>query len=284
MRTLLLASLALAFPGVRLQAAPTGVTPIPPIVDDEQDEHAPPPSREQIRAVVEELRKAFRGKDVAAKTAAIEAARPVVDAEVIRAIAAGIREPEKEVKLAVLEALRWIDHPAALEELHTIYLREKRLRKDEELFVGLLRSIAQHGQPDSIPILSEFDMSDMTYQVGKARIWGLGMIRSPEAVEALFGMMKRVGRGKLQPMMDEFRVALRVLTGVDHGRSQDAWMRWWNDNKRNLSVPAELPRLPRDVLRKWASYWDLELREEGGRKRKGRGGDDPGRRRRGGDR
>ncbi len=259
---------------------------LPATLEDEEGVRKAPPDPEEIRAAVERLKRAFRGKDAAEKVAAVEAARAVVDGEVVHAIAAGIREPEEQVRLAVLEALRWIDHPAAVEELHSIYRREKRLRKDEGLYAALLRSIAQHGHPDSIPLLAEFDLSDMTYQVGKARVWGLAMIRAPESVEAIFDMMKRMGRGKLQPLMDEFRVALLVLTGVDNGRSQDAWMRWWNDNKRNLVVPPDLPRLPREVLRKWAAYWDLELPKERKRDRDGKGrdreGNGSGGRRRGG--
>jgi hypothetical protein len=106
------------------------------------------------------------------------------------------------------------------------------------------------------------------------------MIRHRDSVEGVIGLMRKVGRHRAQRHMEDVRTALMVLTGVDHGRSQDAWNEWWNDNKRTLEIQAEPHALPKKAQREWDRYWGLEPAEE---ERPAKRRDGEGRRRGGGD-
>ena len=232
------------------------------------------PDPERVRAAVEALDKAFDDGEVADRLEAIRAASSVVDGEVIELIAKGLRDRALEVRDGSLGALRWMDHPDALESLHEHYKREKRrLKDDPEHAASLLKAIAQHGHPDSIAILTEDVFGIRDHRVIEARILGLGHIRSEESVHALFDLMKKVGQGKVAPYMDEFRLSLMVLTAEDHGESRDLWFRWYNDHKRKLKVDVEEPRLPQRWQSAWNSYWNRYDGRKRSRKREDRGGD-----------
>jgi hypothetical protein len=109
--------------------------------------------------------------------------------------------------------------------------------------------------------------------VVRARILGLGRIRDRRAVLELIGMMKKAGRARVAPYMDDFRLSLLVLTGADHGASQDEWFAWWNEHKKTLVVPPEPPPVPERDWRRWASYWGLPQVYERARRREDRGDD-----------
>ena len=234
----------------------------------------PPPDAEVVAATVDALKKAYAGKELEPKTAAVANAREVLDKKVIETLARGIREPEPEVKTAVLEALRWMDHPVALEELHDIYKRESALEKDEALYPMLLKAIGQHASPDSIEVLVDNPFKVKGAQALEARVLGLGRIRSEDSVKELIGMLQLVGKGKTVGRMQDFRLALMALTGVDKGTSRDAWIAWWNDNKKTLELPKEMPQLPEKLQRRWDYYWGEEHVQSRGKKREDRGGDE----------
>ena len=235
-----------------------------------QDPPAPDPER--IDAAVRELRAAFAGKETEPKVDAVKKAREVVDAAVIDALAKGLKE-ERPVQEAVLEALRWTDHPAALEALHAAYRRDRKLAEDEELFAVLLKSIGQHASSASIGILAEHPFARPDHAAIQARILGLGRIRDPRSVSELIGMMQAVGRAKSAPYMADFRLALGALTGVDRGKTVEAWIAWWNDHKKDYEVPEEMPPLPEASQRRWNRYWGLDYEVGRKEKREDRGGD-----------
>ena len=94
-------------------------------------------------------------------------------------------------------------------------------------------------------------------------MYGIARFRTAESVEALFDVMRRGKKGRLHASMSDISTALRVLTGVDHGKSIAAWTKWWNENKRDLKVSPELPELPKKMLTTWSRYWSLEEPKEG---------------------
>jgi hypothetical protein len=262
-----------ALPAAAWPAAPRPV----PAQDGEKREgqdDPPLPSKEQIDEAVLDLKKAFDSKETADRIAAIERRSDVLSSQVVEWIAKGLKDQERDVRMAAIQALRWMEHPAALEALHDLYGRDKKLRKDEELHEALLKAIAQHGSVTSIAILSETSSKDATHKIVQARILGLGRIRNPQAVEALFQLMKSQGRHRVQPYMDHFRLSLLVLLGDDHGgKSQDAWLRWWNEHRKELVVAPQPPELPDLLQRAWSRYWDLEVEYERPERRRERGGD-----------
>lgn len=236
-----------------------------------QDPEAPDPAR--VERAVAELSEAFKKGGAEERNAAIERNRDVLDAEVVEWIERGLRDRSVEVQTGAIEALRTMDHPDALKALETCYRRDRKLRKNAELYAALLRAIGQHRSPSSIALLADDVWSVQERDVVRARIFGLGHIRDPRSVEALMGVMKSAGRQRIQPYMEDFRLALMALTGADQGASQDLWITWWNANKRDLEIAPEEPKLPKLKAQQWAYYWGRGRVEERPRRRTGRGRD-----------
>jgi len=240
-----------------------------------QDPEVKPPAPERVERALKELTEAFSKKsDSEAKMQAIILSSEVLHPDVIEWIAKGLKDADPEVQSATIESLRFMKHPDANDVLVTTLRRDKKLRKSPELYEALIKAVCQHADPKSFSLIANFKLNDETRDTLRARIYGIARFRTPEAVEELFDVMKRGGKGRVQPRMGELSTALMVLTGVDQGKSQTAWTRWWNDNKRGLKVSPELPKLPEKTLAYWSRYWDLELPEER-RKRRGERGDDP---------
>lgn len=235
-----------------------------------------PPTEEEVAEAVEQLELAFKKGKSPERIAAIGASSDVLHVDVVERIDKGLRDKDPEVQAAAIEALRFMDFPAALESLHACYKRDRKLMKHEELSGALLKAIGQHGSKTSIAVLSDDPFSSRNHKAIQARILGLGNIRDPESVEELMGLMKKVGRHKAQPYMGEFRLALMALTGVDQGKSVDLWIKWWNDAKRDLVVGEVAPKLPQKDQNRWDYYWGIEREYERDERRRKRGDDGDG--------
>jgi len=217
-----------------------------------------PPDRATVTRALEELSEAFSDGDSQTRLEALQNSSGVLDPDVIAFFAKAIGDRDVQVRRAALGYLGTMRHPRALDSLHSAYRKKKKsLRKDPETFVVLLESMGRHGSPDSIELLAEGALANLEFQVSKARILGLGNIRDRRAVEQLIALITKASRHQVQPHMQHVRMALMVLTGVDQGTSQDAWLHWWNKNKKTLEVSVEPPRLPRGIQRRWDEYWGL---------------------------
>ncbi len=234
-------------------------------------ETPPVPDPNRVSETLKELEEAFRTRDAKTKSASLERASAVADPKVVDALARALDDPERSVVLAAIQSLRWQRHASALDCLHRAYATNKTLRKDEELSASLLKAIGQHADPKSISLLSDGLFETPNYHAIRARILGLGRIRTLESVGALLDLMKSTNQKNIDRTMDEFRLSLAVLTGTDQGPTSAQWLRWWNDNRKTLVLPAELPALPRPMLDRWQSYWNLELATGRGRRREDRG-------------
>ncbi len=243
---------------------------VPGVAQDKKKDTPPDPKR--VEAAVETLEQALKAKEPNERAAALRDASEVVHADVIKVVARGFKDDHRDVRAATIEALRFMDHPDALELLHKTYKKDKSLAKDEELFGALLRAIGQHGSKDSIKILADNPFKNPTRHALTARIFGLGNIRDERSVEELMGMMKKVG--KTNAYMEEFQLSLMVLTGTNQGKSRDAWTKWWNDNKKTFEVPEKLPVLPEGHRYRWDRFWGLYHVKGRNTKREDRG-DDP---------
>ncbi|MBK7876778.1 MAG: HEAT repeat domain-containing protein [Planctomycetes bacterium] len=239
-----------------------------------EDKPAPPdPAR--VKAAVAELEKAFKSSTKDEKLKAIQKQSEIVDADVAKALGKGLADKEVDVQRSTIEALRWMDHPTAVEELHAAARTRKELRKEPPLFAALLRAIGQHGSPKSVEVLTDDVWTVVETSVIEARILGLGQIRTNQAVEALMDLMKVAGPQRIQNVMPYFRLALARLTGVDKGQSQQMWQDWWSDNKGKFKVAATPPELPRELQFRWDTYWGKEPPYERLKKRGERGQGDP---------
>jgi hypothetical protein len=231
-----------------------------------------PPDPKAVAAAVKELKQAFAGDVLEPKLSAVRAGAEVLHADVIAALAKGLKE-ERPVQEATLEALRFMPHPAALEALHGAYKQQPELTESKELLPFLLRSIGQHASEASIDILADEPFKASTPKSFEARILGLGRIRERRSVEELMALMQLGGRGPAVGHMQDFRLALMVLSGVDQGTAPAAWVAWWNDSKKTFEVKAEPPRLPEALQKRWDVYWGLAHEKGRAREREDRGND-----------
>jgi hypothetical protein len=232
----------------------------------------PPPDPKAVAAAVKELKEAFAAEPLERKLAAVRTGAAIVHADVIAALKQGLKE-ERPVQEATLEALRFSAHPAALTALHEAYKRDPALAGDEELLPLLLRSIGQHASKTSLDVLADATLKAATPQSVEARILGLGRVRERRSVEELMSRMQLSARGPLAGSMQDYRLALMVLTGVDRGHAPEAWIVWWNDAKKTLVVKAEPAPLPEDLQRRWDGYWGLQHEKGRAKEREKRGND-----------
>jgi hypothetical protein len=232
------------------------------------------PSPELIEEATTKLEEAYKSKDTDEITAALNTYGRTLDAKVVKEVAKGLKHKESEVQAASIEALRFNQHPDALDALHKTFTGDKNLRKNDELYTALIKAICQHGSAKSIPLLSKNPLNKVTHDVARARILGYGMIRDADSVEGLIKLMQSVTYRQREPYMEDFRTSLYLLTGVDKGTNTQAWIKYWNDNKKTLEVPTEIPKLPELAQIRWNRYWGLETVEERKEKRSERG-DDP---------
>jgi len=192
------------------------------------------------------------------KVAAIRVHALKEDPEVVLLIAKALGDKQRGVQVAAIEALRFNPAPSGLDALEQALKKDKKIREDGYLHAALVRAVCQHGNKSSLEFLINDPLSKANPEVSRARILGLGMIRIKKSVAGLMGLMQRVPSRTLRPYMDDFRVALYVLTGIDHGTNSREWIRWWDANKRVVKVAAAPPKLPGLVQLEWNRYWELE--------------------------
>jgi hypothetical protein len=242
-----------------------------PFVQQDGQTKGPDPARvAEVRLALEE---AFRSGDEARIREALEATRSLPEGGLVKLVARGLADPRKDVRLATLMTLRWIEHKAALECLERAWEERKRW-KDPELDLAVLRGIGQHASPSSVALLARdpFDPSD--HACWRARIFGLARIRSRPALEALFtllGATSGAGVRRVQPLMADVRVALILMTSVDQGLAPERWERWWRENKKDFRIAPEEPLLPAELREPWDRFWGLSTPQGHERRREDRG-------------
>jgi HEAT repeat protein len=223
------------------------------------------PSAELVKDAVDDLDDAFKdGVDADARVKAIEENADVVHPEVVREIARGLRDADRRVRLTAVRMLGWMKTADGLKQLHRMFRREKDLSKDEEMQGALLTAIGRHGDPSSVDVLVEDPFKGgLSYASGKARILGLANIRTMKSVEELFDAMKlgggssdrRGGKDAWPRFLDDGRLAVAVLTGVDLGANKDAWLEWWRENKRTFTISPQRPKIAPELEARWEAFW-----------------------------
>lgn len=256
------------FCALLLLAAPAAPRPL-------ADDKAPTANVQRAKLAQAEIEKALHAPDKDARLKAIQAHGDVADAEVARLLGRAARDKEPVVQMAAIQSLRWQGIPEALKELHALVRSEKSLRKDPASFARLLQAVGQYGDASSIAILADDVSAQTDAPVLRARILGLGQIRTAAAVEALIQIVKISGASKVQNLMPDLRLALTRLTGIDKGQSQALWQEWWNEQRAKFRVDPAPPDLARELQARWDEYWGRGERYERVRTRASRGRGDP---------
>jgi hypothetical protein len=232
------------------------------------------PSAEEVARAQAALDEAFRSRDAKRIQAALEGAHSLPHPGIVRSVARGLEDERAEVRLATLQALRWLEHPDALEVLHRA-ARNRPLMSSTELAGALLRALGQQADPRSIPVLARSPFEPDDQACLRARVFGLARIRTLESLEALIGILGVTGPGpgprRVHGRMGDFRLALMLMTGVDQGDSPELWERWWRENRRSFRMPAEPQPLPKYMREVWERYWGLVRESERDRLREDRG-------------
>lgn len=224
----------------------------------DQDEGPSPELVARTEALLDE---ALASADLERIQDALTEAQAVAHAAIVRRIAAGLEDERREVQLAALQALRWNGHADALEVLHRM-ARDRKRMKAPEFAAGVLRAIAQHGEPSSIPVLARDPFEPDDHACRRARLFGLGRIRTRAALEAVLGILavsesRAPELRRIRGQMDDARLVLILLTGVDQGLQPEAWEAWWRQNRKTFELPAEEPQLPRELRRQWDAFFGL---------------------------
>lgn len=236
----------------------------------------PKPDPAKVQAVVEALKSAYEKGGAPECVAAIERANEFVDKTLVEWVSKGLKHADKTVQGAALESLRHTAHPDAFAALFECLQRDKKLVKDPELHLKLIKAVGQHQNPAAIAKLADGGINQDPQPVIEARLLALANVRSMRAVEELVGILRGTSREDIGRYMPTMRLALMRLTGEDAGATQDAWLAWWNDRKKLLEVAEKPPLMPKDLQTRWDGFWGLPTDPGRARKRGERGGDESG--------
>ena len=209
------------------------------------------------------LAKAFpdgsEGAQIEAVKAAVKAPSAAVSKEVGKT---ALHSKRRAVRMAAAEAVGRMPNPESVKALNHGYKAHQKLKEDEPFFTVVLTAIGRLGDPSSVPILIDKPFKRATIQTSRARIYGLGNIRTVEAVEALLKGMQLTGpapRGTMgqgsSPLLPDFRAAMTVLTGTDQGSGRALWQKWWRDNKKTFEMDPEMPVVPTPIEERWEAFW-----------------------------
>jgi hypothetical protein len=247
-----------------IQSVALALLTLSPALPTWQDTQGPSP--EEIQQAVEAVDSAFAKDGTSAqRVAAVSAAAAVPAPEVVKAMEQGLKDKDIDVVDATVVALGRMDHAAALESLQAFYKKNRKKLQDVEKTLTLtFKAIALHGDDSSVPILTDKLFSAPFHSVVQARIYGLGMIRSPKSVEGIFSIMSKASQRSVEDYMKDLRLSLVALTGTDQGLSVVAWQEWWTKNKKTLVVSPELKFEKESDLFFWNEYWGLEPKKEEG--------------------
>ena len=241
-----------------------------------EGEKPAPPAAEEVARVRDELEAALRSREQKALETALTAAQEVAHADIVKQVLRALEDERPPVRLAAVQALRWIRIPESLAALHKLARDKKRL-KEPELGAAILRAIGQHADASSVAILAREPFEPQRGDCISARIYSLGRIRTRESLEALFAMLGTLPQGNhprpIAAHMKEARLALAILTGVDQGEAPEPWEAWWREHKKGFEVAPKPPELPRELQERWAGYWGLARGYERGDRREDRGQD-----------
>ncbi|MFT7486718.1 MAG: hypothetical protein ACI9F9_002574 [Candidatus Paceibacteria bacterium] len=216
-----------------------------------------PPVRQQSQELVlKELEKAVKGEDSKKLVRALSASARVTDLRVTQASMVAITDSNRGVRAAALDTLRFNKHPKALEALHTLLEKPAGLRVQPEIFALLIQATASHGSIESLPLITKGGFIDDPAPVLRARILGMGKIHEKASVEALMIAMQDLPAGQRLLHMDEFRLALAQLTGVDHGLNSRSWVQWWLKTGPGVALRDQEMPLPGPLKSEWDDFWE----------------------------
>ncbi len=235
------------------------------------------PTKEQVQTTLTDIETAFESKEISAISNALERAASVPDKKVVKAVSRALKDRRPEIRRAAVSSFRYLDHKDALEHLHKL-TKSRKWMEEREVSAAILRAIGQHGDPTSVQFLHKGHEQTPYYQPTRARVFGLGNIRTKKAVDALIELMNLDGasgnphsKRRYDYLNHEFRLSLVVLTGVDQGTNPELWAKWWRKNKKGFEISKKPTPLPKSLRDQWDRYWGRSMGYSREKKREDRG-------------
>lgn len=230
-----------------------------------------PPSSERVEQALGELRESLEHGSIEDQVRCLTAASEVPCKALALQLKKSLKSKSPKLVAAALQGLRWMRHPSALKVLQVAHASEKSLLRDASHHLALIKAIAQHGDKSSIRLLSQEIFAHKDGKIVQARIYGLGMIRHKDSLEALFKLMSTNAPKKVQQHMVLLRTSLMMLTGVDKGPRMEEWQAWWSAHERGFEMQPRSKLIPPKILDHWTRYWGLDYVTERGPRREDRG-------------
>ncbi|MCY3003603.1 MAG: hypothetical protein NTV21_17545 [Planctomycetota bacterium] len=201
-----------------------------------------------------------RGR-VGQRIAAVTEHGPQARGSELATLAATLASPERDLRLATLDALGRSTAPEAFEVLlaHAA-TRDRSALADDFETSRLLFALARHRDARAIPVLAQRPCAQTGSATLRARIVGLGRIRKRASIEALLGILEALPFAERQQHLQEFRVSMRVLTGADAGHTVEAWRRWWRAQPPEFAPSANEPELAGPEGARWRMEWRDDTR------------------------
>ena len=230
-----------------------------------------PPSQERVEQALEELKESLKSGTLEEQVRQLTEASELPSKELALQLKKSLRSKTPQLVEAAIQGLRWMRHPTALEVLQKAYGREKALLRDESLHLALIKAIGQHGDRSSTKLLSHEIFAHKNGKIVEARIFGLGMIRHKDSLEAIFKLMSSNVPKKVQQHMVLLRTSLMLLTGQDKGPRMEEWQDWWREHEKGFEMGPRSDSIPPKILDRWTRYWGLEYVTDRGPRREDRG-------------
>ena len=225
----------------------------------------PAVAEDDEKAAIAKLESVFPDGRTPDKIAALREARETNTPAMSKAIAKVALHGNKDgsVQIEAMRSLGRMKNDESVKALHHTYKAHQSLQKDENWFVTLLTEVGRLGDPSSVKLLKDHPFKHGTKNTGRARIYGLGNIRTKDAVAALIWGIKLEGpqaRGvfgaKQDVLLPDFRTALTVLTGEDQGNSRTLWANWWREQGKAFEIEPDMPVIPAKLETYWEDFWD----------------------------
>jgi hypothetical protein len=206
--------------------------------------------------VAENLRAAFESGSAPQRVLALRSSAAHPDAAVVAQARRGLGDRDLEVRLAAYDALGRNTHAKAFEALLEHHRdRRKELRTLDRDLPALLTALARRGDARALAPLGDDVQAQRLVPTIRARMLGFARIRDKASIEALIKLVDQVGFVDMHNHLEDFRLAMVVLSGVDRGRSVDAWRAWWNGVKQEFAPAERMAELSAQDAARWRDFW-----------------------------
>ncbi len=206
--------------------------------------------------VAERLRAAFESGSAPQRVLALRASAAHADAAVVEQARRGLRDRDLEVRLAAYDALGRNAHAKAFEALLEHHRdKRKELRTLDRDLPALLTALARRGDARALAPLGDDVQAQRLVPTIRARMLGFARIRNKASIEALMKLVDQVGFVDMHNHLEDFRLAMVVLSGVDRGRSVDAWRAWWSGVKQEFTPSERMAELSAQDAARWRDFW-----------------------------